>query len=190
MPIHLIIGPMFSGKTTALINTYRQYCDLYRVDNLLLVNHAMDAERYLADEILTHDNDSEKCCGVNSLYDIRFEPSQCKAIFINEAQLFDRLREWVLQQLDINENLQIFLCGLDSDFKRERFGELLDLIPYATSVQKLQGCCSTEGCTTPSLFTHRVTTDTAQVVIGTDNYIPVCRRCYEYYNRFKQINNK
>ena len=188
MPIHLIIGPMFSGKTTALINAYRQYCDRYRVDNLLLVNHAMDAERYLADEILTHDNDSEKCCGVNSLYDIRFEPSQCKAIFINEAQLFDRLSEWVLQQLDINENLQIFLCGLDSDFKRERFGELLDLIPYATSVQKLQGRCSTEGCKSPSLFTHRVTTDTAQVVIGTDNYIPVCRRCYEYINRFTQIN--
>ena len=59
------------------------------------------------------------------------------------------------------ESADIPMWSDDSDFKRERFGELLDLIPYATSVQKLQGRCSTEGCKSPSLFTHRVTTDTA-----------------------------
>ena len=29
-----------------------------------------------------------------------------------------------------------------------------------------------------AIFTHRITKETAQVVIGSDNYIPVCRKCY------------
>ena len=40
-------------RWTSLINDISSIFDRYRVDNLLLVNHAMDAERYLADEILT-----------------------------------------------------------------------------------------------------------------------------------------
>ena len=182
MPLHLIVGPMFSGKTTRLIQTYREYCDRFSLDSLLLINHKMDAERYSADDMLTHDRDSERCCGVSDLNIIQYDPKKTQAIFVNEAQLFKGLKQWVLTLLDSAENTDIYLCGLDSDFKVERFGELLDLVPYATTIIKLQGKCSTEGCYRPSMFTHRITGDTAQVVIGTDNYIPVCRQCYKQYN--------
>lgn len=182
MPLHLIVGPMFSGKTTRLIQTYREYCDRHQVDNLLLINHKLDAERYSADNMLTHDSDSERCLGVSDLNTIQYDPKKTRAIFVNEAQLFQGLKRWVLELLDTAENTDIYLCGLDSDFKVERFGELLDLVPYATTVSKLQGKCNTEGCCRPSMFTHRITHDTAQVVIGTDNYIPVCRQCYKQYN--------
>ena len=183
MPLHLIVGPMFSGKTTRLIQTYREYSDRYPVDNLLLINHKLDAERYSADDMLTHDSDSERCLGVSDLISIQYDPLKTRAIFVNEAQLFQGLKRWVLELLDTAENIDIYLCGLDSDFKVERFGELLDLVPYATTVTKLQGKCKTESCCRPSMFTHRITGDTAQIVIGTDNYIPVCRKCYLEYNR-------
>ena len=173
---------MFSGKTTRLIQTYREYCDRHSVDNLLLINHKMDAERYSADDMLTHDSDSERCCGVSDLNTIQYDPQKIRGIFVNEAQLFNGLKKWVLTLLDRVENTDIYLCGLDSDFKIERFGELLDLVPYAITVTKLQGKCNTEGCCRPSMFTHRITHDTAQIVIGTDNYIPVCRQCYKQYN--------
>ena len=182
MPLHLIVGPMFSGKTTRLIQTYREYCDRHSLDNLLLINHKMDAERYSADDMLTHDSDSERCCGVSDLNTIQYDPQKIRGIFVNEAQLFNGLKKWVLTLLDRVENTDINLCGLDSDFKIERFGELLDLVPYAITVTKLQGKCNTEGCCRPSMFTHRITHDTAQIVIGTDNYIPVCRQCYKQYN--------
>ena len=184
MPLHLIVGPMFSGKTTRLIQIYRQYCDHHQVDTLLLINHKMDAERYSADDMLTHDSDSERCCGVSDLNTVQYEPLKMRAIFVNEAQLFQGLKQWVQSILDSSESIDIYLCGLDSDFKAERFGELLDLLPYATTVTKLQGKCNTEGCCRPSMFTHRITQDTAQVVIGTDNYIPVCRKCYKQYNPY------
>lgn len=181
MPLHLIVGPMFSGKTTRLIQIYREYCHRHSVDNLLLINHKMDAERYSADNMLTHDNDRETCVSISDLNSIQYDPKK-RAIFINEAQLFQGLKKWALTILDIAENIDIYLCGLDSDFKVERFGELLDLVPYATTVTKLQGKCSTDDCCRPSMFTHRITEDTAQIVIGTDNYIPVCRQCYKRYN--------
>lgn len=183
MPLHLVVGPMFSGKTTRLIQTYREYCDRFPLDSLLLINHKMDAERYSASDMLTHDSDSERCCGVSDLNTIQYDPKKTRAIFVNEAQLFQGLKRWVLTVLDSSETIDIYLCGLDSDFKVERFGELLDLVPYAKTVIKLQGKCNTEGCSRPSMFTHRITGETAQIVIGTDNYIPVCRKCYLEYNR-------
>lgn len=182
MPLHLIVGPMKAGKTTSLIKRYREYCDRFSLDSLLLINHIMDAERYSADHMLTHDSDSERCCGVSDLNTIQYDPNKTRAIFVNEAQLFQGLKQWVLSILDTSETIDIYLCGLDSDFKVERFGELLDLVPYATTITKLQGNCSTEDCCRPSMFTHRITQETAQVVIGTDNYIPVCRKCYKHYN--------
>ena len=68
------------------------------------------------------------------------------------------------------------LCGLDSDFKREKFGEILDLVPHANKITKMNGKCSR--CYNKSIFTHRVSNETEQEVIGIDNYIPVCRQCY------------
>ena len=183
MPLYLIVGPMFSGKTSRLIQIYREHCNRFPDDTPLLINHKMDAERYSADDMLTHDNDSERCYGVSDLNTVQYNPKKTRAIFINEAQLFNGLKKWVLNVLNNAETTDIYLCGLDSDFKIERFGELLDLVPYAIKVIKLQGKCYTEGCQNPSMFTHRITRDTQQIIIGTDNYIPVCRKCYIDFNQ-------
>ena len=106
-------------------------------------------------------------------------------IFINEAQFFKDLKSWVLFQVETC-NKNVILCGLDSDYKREKFGEILDLIPHANKITKLYGNCSK--CDNESIYTHRISNEINQEVIGTDNYIPVCRTCYNSLN-FKKINS-
>ena len=62
-------------------------------------------------------------------------------IFINEAQFFTNLKNWVITIVE-RYNKNVILCGLDSDFKREKFGEILDLIPHAHKITKLNGTCT------------------------------------------------
>ena len=61
------------------------------------------------------------------------------------------------------------------DFKRERFGEILDLIPYCNSIIKLKGVCN--NCDNDALFSHRIIKSDKQVLVNTEeenSYIPLC----------------
>ena len=98
-------------------------------------------------------------------------------ILINEGQFFEDLVETVIEMVDVHKK-QVHICGLDGDFRRQRFGTLLDLIPYSDKVEKLTAFCGICKDGTPAVFSHRVSNESAQVVIGSDNYMPLCRSCY------------
>ena len=74
---------------------------------------------------------------------------------------------------------KVYVCGLDGDFERKKFGQLLDLIPLCDKVTKLTSLCSLCKNGTPGIFSKRIGTEKEQTVVGSDNYIPVCRNCYE-----------
>jgi len=50
---------------------------------------------------------------------------------------------------------------------------VLDLIP----VMKYINLCS--DCKNSAIFSYRITEETDQIVIGSDNYVPLCRQCYD-----------
>ena len=78
----------------------------------------------------------------------------------------------------LEKNKKIYICGLDGDFNRNKFGALLDLIPLCDKVHKLTAMCSLCKNGTPGIFSLRLSNETDQTIIGSDNYIPVCRKCY------------
>ena len=177
--LQIIIGPMFSGKTSELIKIYNEKKNIG--EKVFAINYDQDT-RYGIDMIVSHDKQSISSCNINKLHEINCytEYKNCfkeaNWIFINEAQFFKDLKPWVIDILE-ETNKYVILCGLDSDFKRHRFGELLDLIPHANQVTKLYGVCQL--CKSQSLYTRRITTEQEQEVIGNTNYIPVCRNCYK-----------
>ena len=79
-------------------------------------------------------------------------------------------------------NKRVYICGLDSDFERKKFGQILDLIPLCDKVNKLTSLCSQCKDGTPGIFSMRLTSEKQQTLVGSDNYIPVCRKCYENKN--------
>jgi thymidine kinase len=184
--LELIIGPMFSGKTSAVIERYNEIksSDNLSINNILAINYDKDT-RYGTNKIISHDGVSIDCLSINELDDIntskntRGSLNTATHILINEAQFFKNLKSWVIFQIDYKKK-HVVLCGLDSDFKREKFGELLDLIPHANIITKLSGKCSGKDgyCTMPSIFTHRLSFEIEQEVIGNNNYVPLCRECY------------
>jgi thymidine kinase len=102
---------------------------------------------------------------------------QAEVILINEGQFFDDLQPCVLQML--SEKKKVYIAGLDGDFERKKFGSLLDLIPLCDKVTKLTSLCSICKNGTHGIFSLRLTKEKQQMLIGSDNYIPVCRHCYE-----------
>ncbi len=186
----LYIGPMFSGKTSKLMELYKQFkfCNI----SVAVINHSADT-RYHKTLLSNHDNIMIPCIQTTKLmsvwnytsvedsYNVHAENHMTvrnsSVILINEAQFFEDLVEIVKSML--NENKTIYIFGLDGDFKCEKFGGILDLIPMCDSVKKLTSFCNLCKDGTPGIFSLRLTGEREQMLIGSDNYIPVCRRCYD-----------
>lgn len=185
--LEIIIGPMFSGKTSKLLSIYKKekYCN----KEVLVINYTHD-KRYSDTKLSTHDKIMIPCTqatNLNSLFNIVTKEDTCNllkhsVILINEGQFFEDLYDWVSFVLE-NYNIHIYVCGLDGDYKRKKFGDILNLIPLCDNVTKLSALCSICKNGNLGIFSHRVTDEKKQLVIGNDNYMPLCRNCYKIYNK-------
>ena len=194
--LELILGPMFSGKTSRLVEIYKQckFCNI----SVTVINHTID-NRYDDELLSTHDKVKIPCMKTERLMDLwtesidleddieiiprikdKFKIRASEVILINEGQFFPDLEDFV--RLLLNERKKVYICGLDGDFERKRFGTILDLIPLCDKVTKLTSLCSLCKNGTPGIFSMRLTNEKDQTVVGSDNYIPVCRKCYSNKN--------
>lgn len=178
--LELIIGPMFSGKTSKLLEIYKQcvFCNI----PVAIINHSCD-NRYHETMMSSHDKIMApclQCTELNHFWSKNVTPNNLKTsevILINEGQFFPDLYEVVCDMLLCNK--QIYICGLDGDFERKKFGSILDLIPLCDKVTKLTSLCSLCKNGTLGIFSMRLTKEKEQLVVGSENYIPVCRVCYD-----------
>jgi len=172
--LELIFGPMFSGKTTYLINTYNQ-CTR-KGNNVFVINYSEDT-RYGDKMLSSHDQVMIPCVFSKTLFATinSNDINSYDVVLINEGQFFEDLYESVIYLVE-KLNKTVYICGLDGDFKRQKFGTILDLVPLSDKITKLRSKC--EQCENPALFSHRITSEKTQVVIGVNNYVPLCRSCY------------
>jgi thymidine kinase len=176
--IEIIMGCMFSGKSTEIIRIIKRYNILNK--KILVINHVND-KRYTDEEkIVTHDMVSYNCIFKSSLEELITNKSDqylnSEIIVIEEAQFFPDLYTFVIKSADMY-NKTIIIAGLDGDFKREKFGDILRLIPHAESVTKLNALCLVCNDGTLASFTKRLTNDKNQTLIGSsESYIAVCRK--------------
>lgn len=192
--LELIIGPMFSSKTTTLLEIYKKckFCNI----PVSIINHTID-NRYHDTLISSHDKVMAPCLQANKLSDIWTREGwiesgnysdiyannllrSAEVILINEGQFFIDLYEIVVDML--KHNKKVYICGLDGDFERKKFGSILDLIPLCDKVNKLTSLCSLCRDGTLAIFSMRLTKEKEQTIVGSDNYIPVCRKCYNAEN--------
>lgn len=182
--LEIALGPMFASKTSWLIAKYNQY-RVY-TNKILVINYFADT-RYSNTSLTTHDKVEIPCVQTDKLHGVYVNHDEVDIILINEGQFFEDIVPWVKNMVD-NHNKQIYICGLDGDFNREKFGSLLDLIPHCDKVSKLSALCGICKDGTPAIFTHRTCSSKQQVLIGErESYIPVCRKCYNM-NRQNNIN--
>ena len=176
--LEIILGPMFSGKTSRLLEIHKQciFCNI----SVAVINHSSDVRYDISTTTLsTHDQHKIPCFSFTTLSSSLSNPDifNAQVILINEGQFFEDLFPVVSQFLQ--QGKKIYIAGLDGDFERKKFGTILDLIPLCDKVTKLASLCSKCKDGTSGIFSMRLTQEKQQTLVGADNYIPVCRNCYQ-----------
>lgn len=190
--LEIILGPMYAAKTTTIVEMYKK-CNFCNI-SVAVINHSID-NRYDDELMSTHDKVKIPCIKTERLMDVyiehlniesneeiprikdKYKVGISEVILINEGQFFPDLEEFV--RLMLSRGKKIYVCGLDGDFERKKFGNILDLIPLCDKVTKLTSLCSICKDGTPGIFSKRITNEKEQTIVGSTNYIPVCRSCYE-----------
>lgn len=178
MSLEILLGPMFAGKSSRIVSLASRYASLGL--SVLIVKHASDTRYGDDEEIVTHDRRRIPCLCVESLNDISpLSLQRAQVILVDEAQFFPGLVSFVKMVVD-RFRKRLYLIGLDGDFQRKPFGDLLQCIPLADRVERLTSLCHRCADGTPGLFTHRKQGPSDQQVIvgGAGTYEAVCRACY------------
>lgn len=171
--LKLFIGPMYAGKTTHLIEHINQ--------ESIVLDFSESSECFNG-TLTSHKKEKVNCIKIHRLCDLFITTSidiidqfrKTKRILINEAQFFSDLLEFI--KTIEKYNVEIFVYGLDGDFERKPFGQILNIIPYCNEVVKLNGSCYY--CNQPSLFSKRIVNNKEQYLTDETAYRPVCRKCY------------
>jgi thymidine kinase len=177
--LKLIIGPMFAGKSTELLRIINMYKILNK--KILIINHNIN-KRYDQpnSSIVTHDrNKIDNCLAVTSLNEISDEfIGLHDVIIIEELQFFEDAYINIVKMVD-DFKKHVICAGLDGDFNRQPFGDVLRLIPHCDDIVKLKALCKKCGDGTPALFSKRIVNNDKTTLVGSnDCYEAVCRMHY------------
>ncbi|XP_026885292.2 LOW QUALITY PROTEIN: thymidine kinase, cytosolic [Electrophorus electricus] len=170
--IQVIFGPMFSGKSTELMRRVRrfqiaQYC-------CLVIKYAKDT-RYSDKGMSTHDRNTMDAVPATCLRDVRPVALEACVIGIDEGQFFPDIVEFSEEMANLGKT--VIVAALDGTFQRKPFGSILNLVPLAESVVKLNAVCMQ--CFKEAAYTKRLGTEKeVEVIGGADKYHAVCRACY------------
>ncbi|XP_066292717.1 thymidine kinase, cytosolic-like isoform X2 [Branchiostoma lanceolatum] len=164
---------MFSGKTTELVRRIQRY-KLAR-QSCVLIKYARD-DRYNKDGIATHDRHVTAAVATTKLYDIKADMLPCQVIGIDEGQFFPDVVPFCDEMA--NQGKTVIVAALDGTFQKKGFGDILNLVPLAESVIKLQAVCMS--CYNHASYTKRLGQETeVEVIGGCEKYMAVCRDCHQ-----------
>lgn len=172
---YLILDKYILGHNSSqLIHEISKYQGIK--EHVFCINSIYD-DRHHEDVIMTHDGVTIDCCKVEKLEDAHI-PYSTQVIGIDEAQFFPDLISFVKDKL--SKGFTLIVAGLDGDYRQQKFGNILDLVPLADTYQKKYALCNYCQNGTPGVFTRRLVQDDSQILVGArDKYVAVCRSCYE-----------
>ena len=189
--LDLVLGTMFSGKTTYILSQIAKMAELNY--SILYINIEFDNRSetifsthnpffdthkdFIKKESISNNVEMIK---TKNLLDIKFEKKD--VIIIDESHFFDDLVEFVNKCLDANKH--IIVAGLIADFKGNKFGKTLDLIPICSNIKRLHAYCAE--CAKDKIcciatYSKRIVKCKKSIDIGgSEKYIPVCRYHYHF----------
>lgn len=171
MSLCLIIGPMFSGKTTELIRRITRY--EYSGKSCIILKSHIDTR---FSEITSH-----SCIKYSNFKSLRIlnelDSISYDVIGIDEGQFFIKEDLDLFIRLNLEKDKIIIISALDCDYKMNEFNQIVSLVYNCEEVIKLTAIC--KYCKNNASFTKRLSKSKELILVGGDkDYVPVCRKCY------------
>lgn len=188
--LDLVLGTMFSGKTTYILSQIAKMAELNY--SILYINIEFDTR---SDNIFSTHNpffdthtdfikkesikNNVEMIRLKNLFDTNIDLKD--VIIIDESHFFDDLIEFVNKCLDANK--YVIVAGLIGDFKGNKFGKTLDLIPICSNIKRLHAycaeCAKNKICNI-AIYSKKIIKSKKSIDIGgSEKYIPVCRLHYK-----------
>ncbi len=179
----VITGPMFSGKTSRLIEFLER--ERFAGRKVILFKPEID-KRYAENKVKTHKGIELDAtvvrtnkAGVKAIYDVS---SDYDVIGVDEAQFWDDDSglEEALNNLAFMKK-RVYVSTLNKDYKGVPFGVSERLLAYADEIYSLTAVCTK--CGEDAVFSQRMIDGVEEsgpriVVGGKEAYQPRCRNCF------------
>lgn len=171
------VGPMFSGKTTALQQQGTKH--LTAKQNVVFLKPEIDS-RYSYDKIVSHDGISVEAINVTDTILIK-EVMAADIVLIDEVQFLSlSVINEIVQLLELGKT--IYCSGLDLDHLMQGFEVTMKLMAIANKVNKFAAIC--EYCGKEATITGKKYNNENIIELGSsDVYYPLCRSCYLTINK-------
>ena len=180
----LILGPMFSGKSTRLIEIIRKYT--YKAKKTIMIKYFADKRYSEKSEVVTHDlikYDSIDCGNLGDSFEIL---KNYDVIGIDEGQFFPDLVE-ICEKLVLLKKI-VIIAALNGDFRMEPFPVISRIISKADKIKLLKAYCF--NCHKDAKFSLRIVQSNETVLIGAgEAYKPACRECHKYFSMERERGN-
>lgn len=177
--LHVITGPMFSGKTTELIRIAKKYQSINK--KILAINYSKDTRYDMEANIFSHDKQKfEANIALEDLGDLLEHPltKDSDVIVIDEIQFF-RNSFPIIKSLVEFLNKIVIVSGLDGDYLQKPFGDICKLASFADNFSRLNAICSLSPDYPDASFTRRiVNSDKTEYIGSDDSYVAVSRFMY------------
>jgi thymidine kinase len=175
----VVRGPMFSGKTEALI---AHVVELRRLGVPVAVLKPAIDTRHPADRIVSHAGQELDARTFGSSAELVRIASDAEAVAIDEVQFLSGASVQVIDDLR-RAGRAFFTVGLDRDFRLEPFSATESLSKVATRVEQLSAVCGV--CGAAANLTQRLVNGSpaslrdAVISIGDrELYSPRCETCW------------
>jgi thymidine kinase len=194
--ITIYTGPMFSGKTQALMARLQSKQRAHK--NVLVVKPALDDRYDSVDEIVVKQKTAQRfekhasmaAHPIKTVEQLgalirKIDPD---IIGVDEAQFFDHEFSVALDTIahksagrlggtPIERNLEVYVAGLDLDAWARPFGPMPDLLAVADRVEKFTANCFQ--CGQDARFTQKIGGSAGRIEVGADDlYEARCGGCW------------
>lgn len=168
--IKTFTGPMFSGKTSALLTVY---FNMWNKKNIMCFKPKMNTR----DDGIKSKNIRENVPAIE-IEDLSEIPTHLKkntrTIFIDEANFLTGDVS-ILTDLNINKNVDIYIAGLNMTSEQKPFGIMPNILAISDYIEISKSYCTI--CNREASYTYFEGNKNDDIVVGDSGYISLCEEC-------------
>ncbi len=190
-----IIGPVFGGKTTDLINRLIRASDVGV--KVAYINHTSDVRptKVSTDFVTSHGSGVKTLPTEITKFKVtklsEIDPEPYSLIGIDEGQFFSDL-ETTVRKWKMDHGKRIIVSCLSGDFQNNIFGNSCYLEPITDELVIRKAYCKIckeeRNQLTDAFYSSRVISSTKQKIVGGGEcYIPTCLSCWKRVEKCKEL---
>ena len=177
--IKTFTGPMFSGKTTALLSTY---FNMWNKKNIMCFKPKINTrDQGIKSKNIKENVDAIEIKNINEIK--TYLKKNTRTIFIDEAN-FLKGDVSELVHISVDMDIDIYICGLNMTSEQKPFGIMGDILAVSDYIEIKKGYCT--DCNREAGFTYFEGSKDKDIVVGDVGYITLCESCLRKRRRIDE----